>query len=83
VHDQRGREESDEQPKLAVLANAAETATVTAIQPGEDVNIVGTVEKPPDVTQIMRQWDLDRAAAERVEHEGAYVKASEATPQHR
>lgn len=69
------------QPMLVVLATAAENTANAAIHPGEDVNIVGVVEKPPDLAQMMRQWDLDRGAAERVEHEGAYVRASEATPQ--
>lgn len=69
------------EPVLVVLATAAETAANGAPQTGQDVNIVGTVEKPPEVAQIMKQWDLDRGTAERLEHEGAYVKALEAFPQ--
>jgi len=67
-------------PMLVVLANAMGTTNPSDIRPGEKMNVVGTVQQPPATDQAMKNWHLDRSAAERVEGQGAYVKAAQATP---
>jgi hypothetical protein len=71
---------SEAAPMLVVLANAAERPNNSSIHPGERMDIVGTVEQPPATEQAMKNWHLDRSAVGKLEDQGAYVKAAQATP---
>lgn len=47
------------------------------LQQGDRVEVVGTVEKAPDLQQARHEWHLGNTGAQVLEREGAYVQATE------
>jgi hypothetical protein len=62
---------------LLVVANG-NAAIHNAIRQGEAVDVTGTVEKAPAATDA-KDWGLDQAGIQRLEQQGVYVSASQAT----
>lgn len=69
-------EKNDPAPLLVVVSNTAKTSP--NLEPGEMVDVVGQVVKAPAAQQSKRDWHLSTDGAQRLEHEGAYVQASQA-----
>jgi hypothetical protein len=63
-------------PLLVVIS--AQAPAPANVNQGESVNVTGTVEKAPPATEA-KNWGLDNAGIQRLEKEGAYVNASQAT----
>jgi hypothetical protein len=47
------------------------------LQQGDRVEVIGTVEKAPDMQRARHEWHLGTTGAQVLEHEGAYVQAAE------
>lgn len=71
---------NDPSPVLVVVAYDAQNAKNANLHEGETVNVVGQVQKAPPRQDAAQQWHLNQAGAQRLEHEGAYISASEAEP---
>lgn len=72
--------QNDASPVLVVMADAAQNAKNANLHEGETVNVIGQVQKAPAAQDAGQMWHLSASGAKRLEHEGAYVKASEAEP---
>lgn len=69
---------NDPAPLLVVLSNPPQNASNPPISVGEPVDVVGQVQKAPTLHDAEQTWHLSSNGAQRVEHEGAYIEASQA-----
>jgi len=64
---------------LAILSGTGNSAANANIGKGNMVNVTGTVEKAPLAAQARSEWHLSSGEANRLEQEGAYIRASQVT----
>lgn len=69
---------NDAAPVLVVVAYSAQNAKNANLREGDSVNVVGQVQKAPPRQDAAQQWHLNQTGVQRLEHEGAYISASEA-----
>lgn len=53
--------------------------SLSNINEGQLVNVIGTVEKAPTAKVAQNQWGLDKGAAQRLQRDGAYIRATQVT----
>jgi hypothetical protein len=66
-------------PLLVVAKMSGNASPAAKLKAGETVNVRGTVEKAPPANEAAKNWGLDNAGTQRLEHEGAYLNADAAT----
>lgn len=64
-------------PMLVVLQGNSNTTANANINPGDRVNITGTVQKAPPPAEAKKSMGLDDNAARRLEQEGVYAQATQ------
>jgi len=64
-------------PMLVVLEGNGNTTANANINPGDRVNITGTVEKAPPAAEAKKSMGLDDNAVKRLEQEGVYAQATQ------
>jgi hypothetical protein len=66
-------------PLLVVISAPANPASARNVTAGESVNVSGTIEKAPPADEAKKDWGLDDAGTQRLEKEGAYLNATDAS----
>lgn len=67
-------------PMLVVLTPAASNSSNTGINQNTRVDVTGVVARTVSADQAKRMWSLSDVDANRLEHEGAYVQATQMEP---
>jgi len=67
----------DEQSLFVVLAGADNSTQNAGVGEGDQVSVIGTVQKAPGAQQAKQQWQLDEDAAKRLESQGVYLSATQ------
>ncbi|HEX8710691.1 MAG TPA: hypothetical protein VF730_02375 [Terracidiphilus sp.] len=62
---------------LVVLAGNGNSAANAHIGSGDIVNVTGTVQKAPPQAQAKQQWSLNDDDTAKLEHQGAYIQATQ------
>jgi hypothetical protein len=62
---------------FAVLDPDVKRASDVLWQPGARVTLIGLVRPSPTATDAIRQWMIDEATAEELEHRGTYLHVTE------
>lgn len=66
-------------PMLVVGGVPGNATLASNLQTGKKVNVSGTVEKAPPAAEAEKNWGLDSTEAARLEQEGAYLNATQAS----